>query len=167
MRRAPLVLGATALGLAATLGFHPRAPTSITTATANPRGTASSGTTAAAPGGARAGSAASSASKPSSSSAATTVTGAAASTPYGPAQVRVTIRNGKITDITAVQLPSNDPHSQQIAVAVEPMLRASALAAQSANINAISGATYTSEGYKSSLQSALDQAGFATASPSA
>jgi uncharacterized protein with FMN-binding domain len=161
MRRAPIVLSATALGLAATLGFHPRATTTLTTAAAQ----AGSGSTTATP--TPSSTTPSSATSSASSSKTTTVTGDAASTPYGVAQVRVTIKNGKIADITAVQLPSNDPHSQQIAAAVEPMLRQSVLTAQSANIDVVSGATYTSTAYKSSLQSALDKAGFTTASPTA
>ena len=72
-------------------------------------------------------------------------------------QVAVTVKGGQITDVTALQLPSSDRHSLSISQAVEPMLREEALQAQSANIDLISGATYTSTGYARSLQSALDQ----------
>jgi uncharacterized protein with FMN-binding domain len=80
-------------------------------------------------------------------------------TRYGPVQVQVTISNGKIVDVTALQLPSNDPHSAQISQYVEPILRSSALQAQSAQVDMVSGATYTSDAYVRSLQAALDQAG--------
>jgi uncharacterized protein with FMN-binding domain len=78
----------------------------------------------------------------------------------GNVQVKVTISGGKITNIEAVQLPSMDPKSVQISSYAEPVLRQSALSAQSANIDVVSGANYTSDGYKNALQSALDKAGF-------
>jgi uncharacterized protein with FMN-binding domain len=88
-----------------------------------------------------------------------TVTGRAVRTPYGNVQVEVTIKDGKITDITALQMPDSHRYSRQISEIAEPMLRKDALSAQSARIHVLSGATYTSEGYARSLQSALDQAG--------
>lgn len=84
-----------------------------------------------------------------------TVTGAAVQTPYGPVQVRVTISNGKPTGITPVQMPNDNPHSQQISNYAAPLLRQEALKAGSARIDIVSGATYTSDGYAQSLQSAL------------
>ena len=86
-----------------------------------------------------------------------TVTGPAVSYFFGTAQVKVTIQNGQITDVTAVQLP-NEGRSGRISQIVEPMLRSEVLSAQSAQINLISGATYTSDAYAQSLQAALDQA---------
>lgn len=86
-----------------------------------------------------------------------TVTGAVISTRYGDVQVEVTISGGAIADVTALQLPDGDRRSQSIASAAEPILREEALAAQSASIDLLSGATYTSEAYAESLQSALDQ----------
>ena len=86
-----------------------------------------------------------------------TVTGPAISYFYGTAQVQVTLVNGQITDVVALQLPA-DGRSGRISEAVEPMLRSEVLAAQSAQIDLISGATYTSEAYATSLQAALDQA---------
>lgn len=86
-----------------------------------------------------------------------TVTGPAVSYFYGTAQVKVTIQNGHITDVTALQLP-NEGRSGRISQIVEPMLRSEVLSAQSAQINLISGATYTSDAYAQSLQAALDQA---------
>ena len=77
---------------------------------------------------------------------------------YGPVQVRVVYSNGKITDIVALQTPTADSRSVQIAQRAVPILRSEALSAQSAKINTVSGATYTSDGYKTSLQSAIDKA---------
>ncbi|MGZ6312192.1 MAG: FMN-binding protein [Candidatus Limnocylindrales bacterium] len=85
-------------------------------------------------------------------------TGQVASTQFGPVQVQVTLANGRITDVTALQLPSDHRRSQQISSYAEPILRSEALQAQSAQIDLVSGATYTSEAYAQSLQSALDQA---------
>ena len=87
-----------------------------------------------------------------------TVTGDAVSTRFGDVQVQVTISGGAVTDVTALQLPSNDGHSARISQVAEPILRQEALTAQSASIDLLSGATYTSDAYARSLQSALDQA---------
>ncbi|MFJ8148422.1 FMN-binding protein [Streptomyces sp. NPDC096048] len=87
-----------------------------------------------------------------------TLTGAAAQTQYGPVQVRVTVSGGKITGAEALQAPKGGQSDQVTADAV-PELNQAAIAAGTADIDAVSGATYTSAGYKQSLQSALDQAG--------
>jgi uncharacterized protein with FMN-binding domain len=92
-----------------------------------------------------------------------TATGDAISTRYGNAQVRVTISGGKITAIEALQLQGDDPKSVQISSSAEPLLRQSALAKQSAAVDAVSGATITSASYEASLQSALDKLGFKAA----
>jgi uncharacterized protein with FMN-binding domain len=78
------------------------------------------------------------------------------STRYGPVQVKVTETSSHISDVTAVQLPSQDSHSRSIAAYAVPRLRQEAIAANSARIDVVSGATYTSDGYAQSLQSALD-----------
>ncbi|MET9082363.1 FMN-binding protein [Streptomyces sp. NPDC004237] len=88
-----------------------------------------------------------------------TVTGDTVQTRWGPVQVRITIKNGKITDVTALQYPSDNPRDQEINSYALPQLRGEALSAQSASIDTVSGATYTSQGYQQSLQSALDSAG--------
>ncbi|MFI6406603.1 FMN-binding protein [Streptomyces sp. NPDC050548] len=88
-----------------------------------------------------------------------TVTGETAQTRWGPVQVKITVTNGKITDVTAVQSPSDNPRDQEINSYALPQLKSEALAAQSASIDTVSGATYTSDGYRQSLQSALDSAG--------
>ncbi|WP_328545021.1 FMN-binding protein [Streptomyces europaeiscabiei] len=87
-----------------------------------------------------------------------TLTGSAVTTEYGPVQVRITVNGGKITGAEAVQQPSGG-RSTQISGDAIPKLNQAAVAAGSADIDAVSGATYTSAGYKESLQSALDQAG--------
>ncbi|GAA2553908.1 MULTISPECIES: FMN-binding protein [Streptomyces] len=92
------------------------------------------------------------------SARARTVTGSAARTQYGPVQVRITVSGGKITEAEAVQAPGGG-QSDRITSNAVPRLNQAAVAAQSADIDAVSGATYTSAGYKQSLQSALDRAG--------
>ncbi|WP_246203769.1 FMN-binding protein, partial [Streptomyces tailanensis] len=86
------------------------------------------------------------------------LTGSAVQTDYGPVQVRITVNGGKITQAEALQQPSGG-RSTQISGTAIPQLNQNAVAAGSADIDAVSGATYTSGGYKESLQSALDQAG--------
>ncbi|NEB90298.1 FMN-binding protein [Streptomyces bauhiniae] len=87
-----------------------------------------------------------------------TVTGSAEQTPYGAVQVRVTLSGKKITKAEAVQAPKGPTSDEKTALAV-PRLNQAAVTAGSAEIDSVSGATYTSTGYKKSLQSALDQAG--------
>jgi uncharacterized protein with FMN-binding domain len=77
---------------------------------------------------------------------------------FGDVQVRVVISNGRITDVQAVQLPTDRAESAYISQQAGPWLRTEALQAQSANIDIISGATYTSQSYAQSLESALQQA---------
>lgn len=86
-----------------------------------------------------------------------TFTGSAVNTNYGTVQVKITVANGKITDAQAIQAPTgrNDRWTQMSV----PVLRQRTLAAQSANINGVSGASYTSYGWHTSLVSALKQAG--------
>jgi uncharacterized protein with FMN-binding domain len=93
------------------------------------------------------------------SSAPATYTGPVVENPYGPVQVAVTEQGGKIVDVKALQLPTEHALSQEISEQVAPMLRTEALQAQSAEINVVSGATFTSEGFASSLQAALRQVG--------
>jgi uncharacterized protein with FMN-binding domain len=90
--------------------------------------------------------------------AATVVDGATEQTPYGPVQVEVTVTGGRITQVTVLQQPNSAQRSVEINTFALPQLRAETLAAQSARIDAVSGATYTTEGYQASLQSALDAA---------
>jgi len=113
-------------------------------------------TTTTAPNG---GSMSSAAAAPASDSASGTFTGTSVQTRFGPVQVQITVANGSITDVTALQLTDKDQRSVSISNRAAPVLRQEVLAAQSANVQGVSGATYTSDGYLSSLQSALDQAG--------
>ncbi|KPI16379.1 FMN-binding domain protein [Actinobacteria bacterium OK074] len=101
---------------------------------------------------------ASSGSSDSGSTQARTVTGDVAQTTYGNVQVRLTLSGDKITKAEAVQAPSGGTSDQKTALAV-PKLNQEVVTAQSADIDAVSTATYTSNGYKQSLQSALDKAG--------
>ncbi|MGP3926417.1 FMN-binding protein [Streptomyces sp. 8N616] len=96
---------------------------------------------------------------PPEAAAPRTVTGDTAETDYGPVQVRITVAGSRITEASAVQAPSSAPRSKEITSSAVPQLNKAAVAAQSSAIDAVSGASYTSEGYISSLQSALDKAG--------
>ncbi|HWF42374.1 MAG TPA: FMN-binding protein [Acidothermaceae bacterium] len=77
---------------------------------------------------------------------------------FGVVQVRLTLTNGKITAATAIQFPQNDGHSLDLSNYSIPKLSREVLSAQSASIDAVSSATYTSEAYAQSVQAALDAA---------
>ncbi|MEU1541158.1 FMN-binding protein [Actinacidiphila glaucinigra] len=87
-----------------------------------------------------------------------TFTGAPVATPYGTVQVAATLTGGRITAVRVLQAPDENGRDRQIASYALPRLTQEALGAQSARIDAVSGASYTSQGYVQSLQSALDQA---------
>lgn len=86
-----------------------------------------------------------------------TYTGEAEQEPWGTFQVQVTISGGQITDVSVVSEP-NDGHSGRINSVAVPILTQSVLSAQSTSVDFVSGATWTSESYLTSLQAALDQA---------
>ena len=88
-----------------------------------------------------------------------TFIGSTVYTRFGPVQVEVIVASGKVADVKALQLPSDRQRSAQISQYASPALRQEAIAAQSAQIDNVSGATYTSAGYAQSLQSALAKAG--------
>ena len=88
-----------------------------------------------------------------------TVTGKEEWTQYGPVEVRITVANGKITRAAAILYPTESQRDVQINSYAIPQLNSEAVAAGSAQIDSVSGATYTSNGYIGSLQSAVDQAG--------
>lgn len=186
MRRAIVTIGGTVAGLAALLSFktHPVGAAASTVPQALSVGASASATPAVPEAGRQGGMAAGHVSatakprvtakpgatakpaataKPSGgsgqASAARTVTGAVASTQYGPMQVAVTLSGTRITKVTVVQQTNVGAQSSQIDAMAIPTLNSEALSAQSARIDAVSGASYTSAGYKQSLQSALDQAG--------
>jgi len=165
MRRAVLTLGGTAAGLAALLSFrsHPLAaqdPAPSTQPTAAGTGQAATSGTGSSSAASAAGKAAAGAPKATATAAAATrtVTGTVVDTQRGPMQVQVTLAGTKITKITVLQRTDDSTESDQIDATAIPKLTSETLAAQSARIDAVSGATYTSSGYIQSLQSALDQA---------
>ena len=160
MRRAVIVLGTTAAGLAALLSFKTHslaAPASSAPPAGMPApSTGASSATSSADG--QAASATHGASAPAAA-AARTVTGTVASTQHGPMQVQLTVAGTKITKVTLLQRTDDGAESDQIDAYAIPKLTSETLAAQSAHIDAVSGASYTSSGYIQSLQSALDKAG--------
>ena len=170
MRRVILAICATAVGLVLLLSFktHTQAAapgTSPAAALGSPSpgpggATASTGTASTGSAGtASTGGGTTGQTAPKSTGAARTVTGAAWPTIYGPVQVRITVKAGKLTAVTAVEFPAETPRDYQINTFAIPQLNAEALAAGSAKIDTVSGATYTSGGYVGSLQNALDKAG--------
>ena len=88
-----------------------------------------------------------------------TIVGPVSSNPYGDVQVEIVVQGGRLADVEALELPQDRRRSAEISSIAGPELRQEALQAGSANIDVISGATYTSESYAQSLQAALDQAG--------
>jgi uncharacterized protein with FMN-binding domain len=147
MRRAVLTLGGTAVGLAALLSFKTHLAAATAPAASMPATPATSA--AASPTLASSG----------ASTAARTVTGSVVTTQYGPMQVRLTLHGQRIAKVTVVQQTNVGTESQQIDSFAIPKLTSETIAAQSARIDAVSGASYTSSGYIQSLQSALDRAG--------
>ncbi|HEY5016731.1 MAG TPA: FMN-binding protein [Streptosporangiaceae bacterium] len=170
MRRAILTIGGTAAGLAALLSFKTHTSVAdVADPGVAPRvSAAASPTTSAVPSTkpkAMASSKASPAKMKSTASAGSggsmttrTITGAVETTLYGPMQVKVTLEGTKITNVAVVQETNDGQESQQIDSFSIPKLTAETLTAQSARIDAVSGATATSSGYIGSLQNALDQA---------
>jgi uncharacterized protein with FMN-binding domain len=163
-KRATFALAITAIALALLLNFktpETTTPTALLAAnetTPTSSSTAATGTTTGSTtGGATTGTTTGTTST-SGGLKAGTYTGNAVSFRYGTVQVQATVANGKITNVSILQYPSNDPRSSQISQNALPRLVSETLQAQSAQISSVSGATFTSQGYMSSLQSALDQA---------
>ncbi len=162
MKRAPvLVLAGTIAGLAGMLSFHSRAAS--TTALAGQSGTSGQAgqRSSARPGGPGAARApAGSGTRRHATRAAAgvrTATGALEQYGYGELAVRVTAAGNRITSVTVPTLQAAESYSQQLASQVIPTLRSEVLAGQTAHINGVSGATYTSQAYAMSLQAALDK----------
>ena len=144
MRRILLVLMTTLAAVITLFGYrtstpHPAVASSVSAAAGSSPGSGTS-TTPAAP-------------------ATRTVTGDAAQTRWGPVQVKITLSGSTITAVDLVQVPAGNRRDVEINDAAVPVLTQETLSAQSADIDAVSGATVTSDGYATSLQSALDQAG--------
>jgi uncharacterized protein with FMN-binding domain len=147
------------LGLLAS--FHTSPGTSTRSAGAAVRGTAPPAATAPPPQGAtpQPQPSGGTQSPPTTTADRRTVAGDTVPTDYGDVQVNIVVSGGRIVDVQAPQLPSDRSRSVRISNYAGPQLRQEALQAQSANIDTVSGATYTSDGYAQSLQSALDRAG--------
>ena len=141
MRRAVVSSTATVAGILLLLSLKPHE------ATGSPPVVSSGGT------------AGESAAADSSSGGTRKVTGDAVDTRFGPVQVEVTLDGSRITAVDVVRYPAQDRRDQEINGYALPLLTQEAIAAQSADIDVVSGATFTSDGYTRSLQSALDKAG--------
>lgn len=132
------------------LGQSSAATTRASSSTSTTTGASSSG-------------ASSSGSSGTSSGASTSVngtfTGSVIQTRFGNMQVEIVVASGTITDVKVLQSTNREQRSVQISAEADPILRSEVLQAQSANVQMVSGATYTSEGYLQSLQAALDTAG--------
>ena len=169
MRRTPIVLAATAAGLATVLGFHTQKMNSNvlsglsgasgagTTPTSSPSGAGSGTSTTTAAG---------SSTTPGSTSTSTTTAagtrtalGADVQYRYGELELQVTATGGRITNVQPAIDTAFDPRSSQVNSYAEPLLQSQTLQAQNANINGVSGATFTSQAYVQSLQAALDKLG--------
>jgi uncharacterized protein with FMN-binding domain len=137
MRRVILAVTGTIAGLVALLGFRSHVPSATPAAAAE----------------GSAGPAPSASSLPPGTRA---VDGSVASTVYGPVQIQLDVRGKKIAGVTILQQPHRTVNDLQIGQFAFPKLIGETLAAQSAHIDAISGASYTSAGYIQSLQSAID-----------
>jgi uncharacterized protein with FMN-binding domain len=87
-----------------------------------------------------------------------TINGTAFDTRYGPVQVQITIRSGRVVTATAITYPRGSGRDREINSYAIPVLERETVQAQSARIDTVSGATYTSDGYVRSLQAALDSA---------
>lgn len=172
MRRAILAILATAIGLALLLSFKTHGTASAPAIVAPAAGSqpsspsspasSSSGSSGSSGSGGSGGSSSSSGSSGTSgsggsSAARTTVTGDSVQTIYGPIQVSITVSGGKITGVSVPVYPQGTMRDVQINQFAIPQLIQETEAANSANIDMVSGATYTSQGYIQSLQSALDK----------
>ena len=176
MKRAIVIGTGTVMGVAAVLALNPDGgasasgnlptlPTSTSTISSNSASNSSGSSTsnaATSPNSSSNSSSSNSSGSSSSSSSSSTkkVTGSAVDVGYGVVQVEAIIKGGKLVDVQAISLPNNDGHSARISQQAYPMLVNQAIAAQSANISGIGGASYTSYGFQQSLSSALTKAGF-------
>ncbi len=162
MRRALFAVSGTVVGLVLLLSFktHPAAVSTppAALATPSPHATGGASPTPAAPSASSTHSSSGSGGS-AASSGSRTINGEAAQTRFGPVQVQITVSGGTVTNVTAVDYPQTEPRDVQINSFAIPQLNQEATAAKSTNIDMVSGATYTSQGYIQSLQSALDQAG--------
>ena len=162
MRRITTWLLSTISALVLLFSYH-TSPSSQTAATVVAQAPTTAGSSGSTDSGSSTGSGSSSGSSGSSSgsgssSSATTYTGDAVSTRYGDVQVQITVAKGKITKAEVTQVPWSNGRDQEINSYAVPILNSEAVDAQSSTIDMVSGATFTSQGYIGSLQSAIDQA---------
>lgn len=148
MRRALFAVSSTIAGLVMLLSFKTQPATVGTPVAAAPDPATAAGTTPA-PAGTSGG----------TSAGTSTVLGDAADTRWGPVQVQITVTDGTVTAVAAVEYPQSNQRDVEINQYAVPQLNQEATAARSTQIDMVSGATYTSQGYIQSLQSALDKAG--------
>ncbi|WP_316525595.1 FMN-binding protein [Kitasatospora brasiliensis] len=169
MRRAVVTSAATAAGVVLLLSLKPHeaaGPTPVIgtgsgsgTDVSQPSAAQPSAGTGAAPGSSAGSSAAPAPSGSAAPSGATRkVSGNTVNTRYGPVQVQVTLAGSRITAVDVVKYPNSERRDREINSSALPVLNQEAISAQSAHIDVVSGATYTSDGYVRSLQSALDRA---------
>ncbi len=156
MRRAAIVTGVTIVGVALILNYK-IVPHQLGAVAAVPP-TPDAGNTAASPSASPLATPPPSPTPSAPAAANGTFTGSDVPNRFGDVVVRAVITNGHITDVQAVQLPTDREESAYISQQAGPLLRTEALQAQSANIDIISGATYTSRSYAQSLESALQKA---------
>ena len=152
MRRVILAVTGTIAGLVALLSFKshsPTVPVAATTGTVSGSSSSSSSSATTVPGEFR------SVAGPLTQGE-STITGKVGNTVYGPVQVQLVVKSGKIVKVAILEQPANTIHDIQIGEFAFPRLISETLAAQSAKIDAVSGASYTSAGYIASLQSAVD-----------
>jgi len=169
MKRALVVGTGTVMGVAAVLALNPDGTVASPAASASSH-SSSSGTTAGSTG-SGSGSSSGTASSGSSSGSSTTTSSSGKKTytgstvdvgnGYGNIAVEVVVNGGRIVDINALEVPQNDHRSAMISQMAFPSLKQQAIAAQSASISGVSGASYTSAGFVQSLRDALSQAGLA------
>ena len=159
MKRIVLWLASTTTIVVLLFGYY--TSTNNTSAATEPTSTSSPASTSPSPStlSASPSSSSPSASSSSSAAAATTYDGSVASTRWGPVQVQISVTAGKIIQVTVLQQPSGNPKDAAINDYALPVLVQDTLSAQSADIDMVSGATVTSDGYRQSLQAALDEAG--------
>jgi uncharacterized protein with FMN-binding domain len=159
LRRSLIVLFATVAGLVLVLSFH---TTSESAAVTSPVSDAPSAVGGAAAPAAPTSTTMPAGAGPAPTSVATATVAAYTGTPvtnrYGTVQVRITMTGAQFTDVVALQMPSDRAHSQRLSAEAGPILRTEAIRAQSAHVDVVSGATFTSESYAQSLQAALGQA---------
>ena len=154
VRRIVIATGTTASAVALLLTYPTSTNRSVGTTGPNAFGTRSSAQAAAPAAGAAP-------AAPATGGAGTvngTFRGSTVQTQFGPVQVEIAVQNGKITSSNAIKYPSGNQRDVLIANYAVPQLNAEAVQAQSAKISMVSGATYTSDGYLQSLQSAIDKA---------